>query len=71
MQSCGCPNRPHLGKITFRTSGAKRMCIFCEEPFRSVLIGLAALGAVCLVRMVQKGVERLRSPARAVTDKAS
>ena len=47
------------------------MCIFCEEPFRSVLIGLAALGAVCLVRMVQKGVERLRSPARVVTDKAS
>jgi hypothetical protein len=46
------------------------MCILCEEPFRSILIGLAALGAVSLVRMAQKGLKRLRSSADVVVDDA-
>ena len=36
-------------------------CILCEEPVRSVLVGLAAVGVVSIVRTVQKSVKRLVS----------
>jgi hypothetical protein len=41
------------------------MCFLCEEPFRSVFIALAAIGAVSIVRLLQKGVKRLRSAGTA------
>jgi hypothetical protein len=47
------------------------MCILCEEPFRSILIGLAALGAVSLFRMAQKGLKRFRSSPAVAADDAS
>ena len=37
------------------------MCPLCEEPVRSVLIGLAAIGLVWIVRAAQRGVKRLMS----------
>jgi hypothetical protein len=37
------------------------MCFLCEEPFRTLFIALAAIGAVSLVRTILKGVKRLRS----------
>jgi len=42
------------------------MCPLCEEPFRSLLIGLAAIGVVAIVRTVQKLVKRHRSGIAAV-----
>ena len=36
-------------------------CILCEEPVRSVLVGLAAVGVVSIVRTVQKSVKRFAS----------
>jgi hypothetical protein len=46
------------------------MCILCEEPFRTLLIGLAALGAVTLIHLAHKGFLRLRSPQRTAVDRA-
>ena len=56
-------------------------CPLCEEPVRSVLIGLAAVGVVSIVRTVHKGVKRLASrddglesvsaPAETTPDSAS
>lgn len=36
-------------------------CPLCEEPVRSVLFGLSAIGVVAIVRTVQKGVKRFTS----------
>jgi hypothetical protein len=35
------------------------MCFLCEEPFRTIFIALAAVGAVSLLRLVHKGIRRL------------
>lgn len=40
-------------------------CILCEEPVRSVTIGLAAVGLVTIVRTAQKGLTSLRRNASA------
>jgi len=36
-------------------------CPLCEEPVRSVLFGLSAIGVVAIVRAVQKSVKRFAS----------
>ncbi len=36
-------------------------CPLCEEPVRSVLVGLAAIGVVAIVRTAQKSVKRFAS----------
>lgn len=35
------------------------MCFLCEEPFRTIFIALAAIGAVSLLRLGQKAIKRL------------
>jgi hypothetical protein len=40
-------------------------CIFCEEPVRSITIGLAAIGLVCVINGARK---MLASRASDVTD---
>jgi hypothetical protein len=47
------------------------MCILCEEPFRTLLIAFAALGAVTLVRLGHKGLRRVMASQRATVDRAS
>jgi hypothetical protein len=47
------------------------MCFLCEEPFRTLFIALAAIGAVSLVRMMQKGIKRLRPSSLTSADRAS
>lgn len=37
------------------------MCPLCEEPLRSILFGLSAIGVVAIVRTVQKFVKRYTS----------
>jgi hypothetical protein len=39
-------------------------CILCEEPVRSVLFGLAAVGVVAIVRTVQKTLKGSDSTMR-------
>jgi len=36
-------------------------CPLCEEPVRSVLFGLSAIGVVAIVRAVQKSVKQFLS----------
>ncbi len=31
-------------------------CIFCEEPLRTVILSLAALGIVAIIRMVRNAL---------------
>ena len=35
------------------------MCFLCEEPFRTIFIALAAVGAVSLLRLGHRGFRRL------------
>jgi hypothetical protein len=39
-------------------------CIFCEEPVRSITVGLAAVGVVCLINGARK-LLKSRSPGEA------
>jgi hypothetical protein len=39
-------------------------CILCEEPVRSVLFGLAAVGVVAIVRTAQKSLKRAGAAKR-------
>jgi hypothetical protein len=39
-------------------------CILCEEPVRSVLFGLAAVGVVAIVRTAQKALKGSDSTTR-------
>jgi hypothetical protein len=43
-------------------------CPLCEEPVRSVLFGLSAIGVVAIVRTVQKSVKRFTSSAPSRAD---
>jgi hypothetical protein len=45
-------------------------CPLCEEPVRSVLFGLAAIGAVSIVRTVQKTLKCLASKDASVAERA-
>lgn|GEM_PF-2214204 len=42
------------------------MCILCEEPFRSLIVGLAAIGLISLGRYIVRGwsMYRARTEAR-------
>ena len=40
-------------------------CILCEEPVRSLTIGLAAVGLVTIVRTVQKSLKSSQNQASA------
>ena len=40
-------------------------CILCEEPVRSLTIGLAAVGLVTIVRTVQKSLKSARAGSNA------
>lgn len=43
-------------------------CILCEEPVRSLTIGLAAVGLVTIVRTVQKSLKSSQDKASADTN---
>jgi hypothetical protein len=48
-------------------------CIFCEEPVRSITLGLAAVGLVCVINAARKLVKpqpsaASSSPARVQTN---
>jgi hypothetical protein len=48
-------------------SGVRRMCILCEEPFRSVLIGLAAIGLIVIGRAIWRLIAQRAGSMETVT----
>jgi hypothetical protein len=46
-------------------------CSLCEEPVRSALFGLAAVGAVAIVRTAQKALKDSKSAEQAPDESAA
>ena len=67
MQSCESSSRTLPINIALVLQGVESMCCsLCEEPVRSLTLGLAAVGVVAVVRTVQKGLKAaLRDDAQA------
>jgi hypothetical protein len=62
MQSCESTEAGRMVKMAAMSMGVNQMCCpLCEEPVRSVLFGLSAIGVVAIVRTVQKSVKRFTS----------
>jgi hypothetical protein len=54
MESCGFRESRPFAEFDPPVSGVSAMCcIFCEEPVRSVILSLAAVGVVAVIRLVR------------------
>jgi hypothetical protein len=53
------PIREDVSENSSQFPRSDAMCFLCEEPFRTIFIALAAVGAVSLIRAGHKVIRRV------------